>query len=410
MSSKDIEGAPAQPTVSRQFDISTALGKIEGLISGLADKTVAFRDTTLACIHCIPDNIAIMSAKNKLTYRGSSDDDPEEFIKGLKYLQMANGWNDSKLLGNALFSLKDHARHWYETQPENSFADADDANHIPKFKNFETKFLAKFKKDETQSDVMCEVLNSKQQRGQSVTDYLSVVLPLLARITGINDEFKCGIVLNGLLPSLKSQLVLKEVKTLADLELWAKRVEKLTHVHKTSSVSTVDEETEEEVAVLSESQGARPKYHVQPVQGVKSNQNYNTQKGNSRPGQNYQNRNNGYRQTSFQGQNPGYRQNNYQGQASKSQSVGNFSHRFSQPKSTPGPCFTCGGPHLKRSCPTTKYGARYGTQYYEPGPCFICGGPHFQRSCGYARQRGGRQGYSYRNVSSRGRYRQQRLN
>ena len=46
--------------------------------------------------------------------------------------------------------------------------------------------------------------------------------------------------LNGFLPSLKNQLVLKEIKT-ADLELWAKRVEKLNYVQK--SVSTVESES-----------------------------------------------------------------------------------------------------------------------------------------------------------------------
>ncbi len=77
------------------------------------------------------------------------------------------------IFGNALFSLADHARHWYEREPLESFCD--ESQTTPKFKHFEKVFLAKFKKDETLSDVMCEVLNAKQQRGQSVTDYLSVV-------------------------------------------------------------------------------------------------------------------------------------------------------------------------------------------------------------------------------------------
>ncbi len=390
------EGVPVQG--ARSFDLLESLGKIEGLLSGLVDKTTAYHTTTLHNIDCIPGQTPIMSAKNKLVFRGSSDDDAEEFIKKLKYLQMANGWDDKKMFGNALFSLADHARHWYEREPLESFCD--EGQTTPKFKHFEKVFLAKFKKDETQSDVMCEVLNAKQQRGQSVTDYLSVVLPLLARLEEIGDEFKCGIVLNGFLPSLKNQLVLKEIKTLADLELWAKRIEKLNYVQK--SVSTVESEsTEEEVATVNSShpnQGARPKIHVPPVSGARSKYqgNYNNNnRGNNRSGQ-------------FQRNN--FSRNKYQ-QNRNTQAVGNFMHRPSQASGpNVGPCFTCGGPHFRRSCPQTNPGYRQeNTQYYQPGPCFICGGPHFQRTCQYNRPqqsyRGGRQqSYrSYRNMSAQGR-------
>jgi hypothetical protein len=85
---------------------------------------------------------------------------------------------------------------------------------------------------------MFEVLSKKQIRGQSVN-----INPKLIKVKNLTEEMRVSVAINGFLPPIQDQLKLKDMKTMKDLELWSRRIEKMSFIKKCStspSVNVVD--------------------------------------------------------------------------------------------------------------------------------------------------------------------------
>ncbi len=327
---------PVKPTVSQSFDISERLGSIQGLLEGLVSRTRRSESTILESVDQVSGsvhslNITSMAAKNKLTFSGRQNESAADFIKEIKYLKMANGWNLEKTVGNVLVSLKSDAKKWFERLGAEHFY-AEGGTAID-FDIFETKFLERFKDDLSTSDLISDVLSMSQSRGQCVDDYLALVFKKLAKLTELTEEVKVGLVINGFLPTIRQNLVLKDIKTLSDLELWSRRLERVHMVQK-SDIHTV-EGTDVDVVtsdnVPATSGGAKSNYHVPPVPAA-------NKKYLARPQQ---------VAVSQRGQFKQYTP--HQGMRGAATSSGR----------QPGPCWSCGGPHLKSQCRAQRSGGRY---------------------------------------------------
>lgn len=362
-----VEGQPVRLTESQEFAFSERLGSIQGLLEGLVTRSNRSEETVVTSVDQVVTSLSALSgssmaAKNKLTFSGRQTESAEDFIKELKYLQLANGWSDGKMLGNALVSLQGDAKKWFQRQGEVAFIPAGGTAMI--FTEFETKFLERFKEDLNESDIISDILSMRQTRGQSVDDYLTAVFKKLAKLSDISEEVKVGLVVNGFLPGIKDNLKLKEIKTLCDLELWSRRMEKLSFVQK-SSVHSIDEA--EIDAISDESQTAPRKsshktnQYVPPARTV--NRRYQTPSSSH-----FSDRRNGG--TKF---NRGH---------------GGGSPQY--PTKKQGPCWTCGGPHLQRMCQARSdirpgrnssfqayrgmgKGRSYSNQYYDAGPSRVPG-------------------------------------
>ena len=208
----------------RGYSIITKLGSIEGLLDSLLTKSrqnytesCQKFDETIDTIKRI--EIPTMAAKNNLEFKGRGNESAQELIDQLKVLKLANGWDDKKMVGQALATMKDEAKAWYEQVGINAFC-AEGSND-PTFAIFETKFLDKFKADINQSDLLYDMLNCKQTRGQSVDEYLPTLCTTLTKLKDVKEEVKCGMIINGFVPYIRDNLKLKEVRTMKDLELWA---------------------------------------------------------------------------------------------------------------------------------------------------------------------------------------------
>ena len=344
------ETSPVRPK-SRSFDVIAELGAIKGYLEHLVKNTNTLETTvdeslteTLAAIQAIPPNTT-MAAKNNLSFAGRSNETVDDLITQLQYLQLANNWTNDQLMGQALVTLHGDALAWYQSTDEAEFY-AEGGNK-PVFNVFARKLKEHYKPDIKESDILCDILSTKQTRGQSVDDYLAVIMPKFSKLKSLTEDMKSSILVQGFLPVIRDQLVLKDLKTFQDVELWARRLEKMSFVHKTTSVLSVEVEEQslrkeggEEMVATAYAQGGFDKSN----QGITQRKKQTFEQNVTRtiPNKQY----------------PGYRQRQ---------------RRIS--------CFGCGGPHFLRECP---WQLNYQKQGYRQ---------NFQRP------RRGNQGYRKQNTS-----------
>jgi len=338
---EDKIGVPEQQTEARTFELITKLATLEGKVDNIIANSLTYKtellrgiDNSILSINNI--DIPTMSAKNNLKFSGRADESAEDLIKKIELLKLANGWTDSKTLGNALVTLENEAKLWYEQQDDDFFsparANADDPIPDPTFAIFKTKFLEKYKEDKSPGDLMFEVLSKKQIRGQSVDDYISAINPKLTKVKNLTEEMRVSLAINGFLPMIQDQLKLKELKTMKDLELWARRIEKMSFIQKSTLSPSVDAiETENNLPDNYEVDA----FYTNNARGRGTNRGGNLQK---------------------RGRGRGFKRQ------SPNAGVGNFRGNMRRPIS----CFGCGGNHRVAECPNT---------------CWNCGGQHFKRDC-----------------------------
>lgn len=147
--------------------------------------------------------------KSNLEFSGRGNESATELIKRLKVLQLANGWKDRQMVGQGLATMKSSAKEWADELGLDGFSTGDPPE--PKFSIFENKLKAKFPEEISQSDSICEILSSKQARGQKVDDYLSGLYKNLAKLEGVDEKVKVGMVIQNLLPHICKELILKEI-------------------------------------------------------------------------------------------------------------------------------------------------------------------------------------------------------
>ena len=227
----------------REFQLVEQLAKIEGLVGGLIESNRTNTQNTeqrfVETIEIIKSvEYPIMAAKNNLEFHGRGNESATELIKALEKLTLANGWDEKKAVGQALATLQSEAKTWAHNLGVAAFKTE---GREFKFEVFKTKFLAKFPSDINQSDLLYDVLALKQTRGESVDEYLTKVSEYLKKMVGVSEEVQCGMVVNGFLPFIRDNLKLKEVKTMADVYIWSRRLEKMGGVPKTTAVAAVED-------------------------------------------------------------------------------------------------------------------------------------------------------------------------
>lgn len=332
---------------SEEITLFQYLGKIQGLVESSLTKSKEFHDIILGGLHQSINTIEsidlpVMSAKNNLKFHGKADESAEDLIKSIELLRLANGWDEKKTLGNVLVTLQDEARLWYEQQPAGFFGPARAADAAPEdpppdptFAVFKEKFLEKFKEDKSPGDIMFEVLKHKQTRGQSVDDYITAIHPKLTKVKNLTEDMRVSLVINGFLPVIQDQLRLKDTHTMKDLELWARRIEKMNFVQKSAaSVNSLDYDDATDYS------GA-------------SGQNYAEGEVNAFYDQHVQNRTGHFQNRGSHNNSMGPRKGGKwspldvkQGHFPNGQS---FPH--AQPKGRNLKCWICQGNHMKRNCP-----------------------------------------------------------
>lgn len=344
------KGEKGKVTEHRSFDLLTKLAILEGKLDNLLDSSRESKnvlDTSVASINSI--NIPAMSAKNTLKFHGRVDESAEELVDSIENLRDANGWNAAKTLGNLIWTLQGEARLWYRSQPEGFFSPprANDADPwlAPTYDSFKAKFLDKYKDDKSPGDYVCEVLECKQKVGQSVDDYISLIHPKLCKVKDTNEETRVSLAVQGFLPVLRDQLKLKDVKTFKELELWARRLSRLSFVKRgDQSINVVDDDMNDmsesdiqDVAAYGYAMGARQPYTNQYNRGGRGGFGY-------------------------QYSSPQASQSN-KGQMSVKSDY-SASGEGQQGPSRTVVCWTCGGNHYKSGCPDRKRPGRSGKRSY----------------------------------------------
>ena len=206
----------------------------------------------------------------------------------MKTLKLANNYSNDQLFGQALVTLQGDAKWWYQSQPADAFTPGEGARDT-QFDLLATALRDKFKLDTTPGDVISEVLALKQTKIQTVDEYISLVLKKFDLAPDLSEEMKCSLLIAGFQEEIQDALRLKDLKTVVDLQRWARRVERMSFAKKQKGifVSTADAE---EVRLVK-----KPVIHTPAVK---------------RPQRQY---------------------------------MGNR-------RSVLGPCWTCGGPHMQRNC------------------------------------------------------------
>ena len=241
--SRKVTGSPS---LHRKFDVASEIGHIKGILDTVVKYIKSEPDRheeILELIACMPTSTTMSEIKH-LRFSGRADESVDTVINKLKFAKVANNWSDDQLYAHAVLTLHDAALVWFEEQGEAEFTPAD--GNKPTFTRLAEKMKEKFKADQTQGDMLSEILLQKQKRGQAVDSYLGEILPKLSKLN-LGDEVKTSLLVNGFTPSIQEKLKFKDVKTMNDAQLWAKRIEKMTF---TKTLSQDINETEAEVAVL----------------------------------------------------------------------------------------------------------------------------------------------------------------
>ncbi len=290
---------------SRKFELATEIGAIKGLLEGLTVLSKKHLPATAEQVNAafeaianidIP-HVANMTAKNTLQFSGHVDANPEELIANLKNLKVANDWTEAQLFAQAVYTLCSDAKRWYQSQPDNAFdvpVGADPG--VTKFGLFSRAFIEKFKSDTAPGDMISDVLDHKQKKGESVDDYISSVLKMFDLGPQLSESLKCSLLISGFRPEIQDALRLKDLNTIVLVQKWARKIERMSFATKSKSVfvSSADHDDRSDVNLVD-----KPIIHQQPVRRPQHNRPNN-------PPMN---------------------------------------------KSKRGPCFYCQGPHIQKFCP-----------------------------------------------------------
>ena len=219
-------------TFSRQFEVAEELGTLRGLVEVLTDRVNSLSVDTK------PNAINMAStAKNKLTFSGRPDEDIDELITRIEFMTLANNWNNEQLFGQILCTLRENALRWYSSKNVDDFK-SDDKNDPAKLK---AALKERFKSVLTQGDIMQKAFEEKQKPGESVDVYISKMLPRLAKLDNLSEDYKVSMLINGFLPVVSDQLKLRsDLTSIEAVEKWAKKVESLNFVKKSATVNVVE--------------------------------------------------------------------------------------------------------------------------------------------------------------------------
>lgn len=249
------------PMSSRKFKLVEKLGEIEGQLEllqrnykAISTSVKPFQSELSNVVAAIDSKTLSMatSSKNKLTYHGRPDENIDELLDQLDFLKIANNYTESQLFGNALLTLKSDALRWYKQQIKD---DPKKFTKTVKVKEVETEIgdfdkLAKalkerFQADVTSTDLFVQVFDEKMKRGESVDAYCTRSLDTMSKMSDISESIKAGMLINGMVPSIRDQLKLKDdLGTCEKVLKYARRIEKLSFVQKSPSFSVASNEVE----------------------------------------------------------------------------------------------------------------------------------------------------------------------
>ena len=219
-------------TESRQFEIASKIGELEGSISTLnqrlGEHLASFSsDQFQQVINSFSDKVncvqpSIMTTKNKITFSGKSTEDVDDFVDQIGYLAIANKNTEEQKYAQTLLSLKGPALQWFKTQKPESFVDTD--NKVSA-KLLHKALKDRFKPDNVPGDVMMTIMSSKMLASENVDSFLTRVLPLFEKLN-IDEGLQAGILVNLFVPHISNILKIKgDLNTLAEVERYARRAQ-----------------------------------------------------------------------------------------------------------------------------------------------------------------------------------------
>lgn len=140
-------------------------------------------------------------------FAGCENEDPELFLENLTaYANLLKITNPGKLLPLA---LKEGARTWYLNLEKNIKSD---------FKAFKETFLQRYSLPPfLHFRQTAELFNLQQQKDEHVRDYISRIMHR-ARQVNMSEDVTIQALLYGLLPDLKSHVLIHAPKTIAEFE------------------------------------------------------------------------------------------------------------------------------------------------------------------------------------------------
>ncbi len=157
----------------------------------------------------------------------------QDFLDHMSYLQLANNWSNDQLCGETIVALASPALSWFHDEVDLATLKTDGKFTYEKLS---TAHKARFTSAFSESDLLEEVVACKQSVGQSVDDFLTIIMPKMAKLQ-LSEEMKCGLLIQNFVTPLKKELMLKDLKTLNSVEHWAVKLQRMVLTHKTSTSS-----------------------------------------------------------------------------------------------------------------------------------------------------------------------------
>jgi hypothetical protein len=163
-------------------------------------------------------------------YQGQNSGDPALWLQKYKRYTLLKQWNNTvKCLSFSLF-LDNAAAQWF-----NQLSDSVTNN----FEVLTETFISEFSLSKTQQlSKLSKLINRKQQSNESVESYILDVSAKCRELTR-SPQQELEYIVQGLLPSIQQQVLLKEPSTLSDVKRVALLVESVTPTVSVAGESTV---------------------------------------------------------------------------------------------------------------------------------------------------------------------------
>ena len=281
MSGDSSDSDTGHPMSSRSFKVVEKLGEIEAHLS-LLQKNYSTISNSVQSIKpelvTVSEAVSVIepktmaSAKNKLTFHGRQDENVDDLLDQLQFLKIANNYNDTQLFGNALLTLKSDALRWYKgeiAKDPKKFVKTvkvkEVETEVGDYSKLEKALKERFAADVTSTDLFVQVFDQKMKRGESVDAYCSRALAIMDKMSNIDDSVKVGLLVNGMIPTIKDQLNLRtDCTTIENVLKYARRLEKMSFVQKSGSFPVLAGEMEVNASTDTQVKNAGPQYRRGP--------------------------------------------------------------------------------------------------------------------------------------------------
>ena len=158
------------------------------------------------------DEMASLSIPTPDLFRGSRDEDAEEWLRSVEHWCRFKQVVDPQKSAAVPVLLRDSALYWYDTLSEQQKTN---------FTQFREVFLARYKNESLSGwQDAAAVWNTKQQPGQSVDSFINIMERKTAKANVSQDQKRYAII-SGLKPSIRRQVSQHIIESIDDIRRWA---------------------------------------------------------------------------------------------------------------------------------------------------------------------------------------------